>query len=214
MLRSRFVRSAAIIFTVVVAASCSDSSPTGPVAPAQTQNGLLSGVIGGLLQPVTKIVRAITDATGITIHPVAWGDGHAKVANTVSGVITPWGGTLVMPESDFTITFPAGAVRQSTLVTITSDPNYVAYKMEPHGTTFARPVMITQRLKNTAVYGQPLSSQLFGAYIANDLLDIGSILNALEIVTSVTIFSPSSPDLPDTQVWFINHFSRYMLASG
>jgi hypothetical protein len=136
-----------------------------------------------------------------------------KVSHTVSGTITPWGGTLVIPESDFTITFPYGAVSQPTLITITSDPNYVAYKMQPAGIRFAKPVVVTQRLRNTAVYGQPLSSKLFGAYISDDLLDLGKILNALEIELSTTIFTPGTSSLPNIEVWTVNHFSRYMLAS-
>lgn len=216
MIRSRFVRSFAILLTVVAAISCTDGSSTGPSAPAQSQNGLLAGVIGGVLQPVTKIVAFVADATGLTISPVAWADGHDRVAYSVSGTITSRGGILVMPESDFSITFPPGAVSQPTLITITSDPNYVAYRMEPHGISFAYPVVVTQLLRNTAVYGRPLTSQLFGAYIADDLIDIGSVLNALEIETSITIFAPGPlpTHLPVAQIWYINHFSRYMLASG
>lgn len=215
MIRSRFVRSFALALSAVVALSCSDSSPTGPTAPATAQDGLLSGVIGGLLQPVIKVVGFVADATGMTVHPVTWSSTRPKVSYSVSGRITAWGGKLSIPEADFTITFPVGAVVDPIDVTITSDPNYVAYKMEPHGITFAKPVVITQRLRNTAVSGQPLSSQLFGAYLANDLIPLGSVLNVLdEIEASITIFAPGSSTLPETTVWSINHFSRYMLASG
>jgi hypothetical protein len=218
MIRSKFVRSTLLVFTAVVALSCSDS-PTSPppattLAPTQAQNGLLSGLIGGLLQPVIKIVGFVADATGITVHPVTWDADHERVSHSVSGVITQWGGTLTIPETDFAITFPAGALSQSTLITITADPNYVAYKMEPTGIRFAKPVVVTQLLRNTAIYGRPLSGQLFGAYIADDLLDLGKLLNALEIESSLTIFKPSNPTLPESSSWTINHFSRYMLASG
>lgn len=180
----------------------------------QAQDGLLSGLVGGLLQPIVKVVGFVADATGLTARPVAWGPNYEKVSHSVSGVISPWGGTLVIPESDFSITFPIGAVSQPTLITVTSDPNYVAYKMEPSGIHFSRPVVVTQRLRQTAVYGRPLSGQLFGAYISDDLLDLGKVLNALEIELSTTIFQPSNPSLPDTEIWNVNHFSRYMLASG
>ncbi len=215
MIRSRFIRSFVLALSAAVALSCADSSPTAP-APASAQDGLLSGLIGGLVQPVIKVVGFVADATGLIVHPVAWSLSHPQVSYSVSGTITPWGGTLSIPEADFTITFPIGAVSQPIAVTITSDPSYVAYKMEPHGIRFARPVVITQRLRNTAVSGQPLSSQLFGAYLANDdpLLDLGSLLHVDEIETSITIFAPGSSTLPETTVWSINHFSRYMLASG
>jgi hypothetical protein len=83
--------------------------------------------------------------------------------------------------------------------------------MEPHGIRFAKPVVVTQGLQQTAVYGQPLNTDLFGAYIADDFLDLSQVLHALEIELSTTIFRSN---VPETQVWIINHFSRYMLASG
>ena len=215
MIRSRFVRSTLLVFTAVVALSCSDS-PTSPkpLAPTQAQDGLISGLVGGLLQPVVKVVGFVADATGLTVHPVTWGPNHERVSYSVSGVVTQWGGTLVIPETDFAITFPAGALSRSTLITITADPNYVAYKMEPTGIRFAKPVVVTQLLRDTQIYGRPLSGQLFGAYIADDLLDLGKLLNALEIESTLTIFKPSNPTLPESSSWTINHFSRYMLASG
>jgi len=214
MIRKQFVRSSLLLLTAVATLSCSDATPTGPVAPTQAQDGLISGLVGGLLQPVVKVVGFVADATGLTVHPVGWGDDYDRVAHSVSGVITPWGGTLAIPESDFTITFPPGALNESTRITVTSDPNFVAYKMEPTGLRFSRPVIVTQRLRKTEVYGQPLSGQLFGAYIADDLLDLSKLLHALEIELSTTIFQPSNPSLPETEIWNINHFSRYMLASG
>jgi hypothetical protein len=214
MIRSKLIRSSLLVFTAVAAVSCSDVTPTAPVVPTQAQTGLLSGLIGGVLQPVVSVVGFVADATGLTARPVAWGANYEKVSHKVSGVISPWGGTLAIPESDFSISFPIGAVSQPTLITITSDPNYVAYKMEPTGIHFARPVVVTQRLRQTAVFGRPLSGQLFGAYISDDLLDLGKLLNALEIELSTTIFQSSNPSLPDTEIWNVNHFSRYMLASG
>lgn len=214
MIRNRFVRSTLLVFTAAVALSCTDSPTSPPPAPVQAQNGLISGLVGGLLQPITKVVGFVADATGLTVHPVAWGADHEKASHSVSGVITQWGGTLVIPENDFAITFPAGAVSQSTLITVTGDANYVAYRMQPTGIRFAKPVVVTQLLRHTEIYGRPLSGQLFGAYIADDLLDLGKVLNALEIETSITIFKPSQPSLPESSSWTINHFSRYMLASG
>ena len=224
MIRSRFVRSVALVLTAAVAISCTDAIPTAPSAPVvqatklpaptAAEKGLLSGLLGGVIQTVTHIVGFVADATGLTVHPVKWNDSYANVSHTVSSTITPWGGTLRIPESDFTITFPYGAVSQNTTISITSDPNYVAYKMEPHGIRFAKPVVVTQGLRQTAVYGQPLNSQLFGAYLSDDLLDLSQVLHALEIELSTTIFRSGSSSLPETQVWIINHFSRYMLASG
>ncbi|MFN2638029.1 MAG: hypothetical protein ABR585_13470 [Gemmatimonadaceae bacterium] len=214
MIRSRFVRSATLVFAAFATLSCADS-PTGLSAPKNANDALLSGLLGGLIQTVTQVVGFVGDATGLTIHPVKWADSRAKVSYSVSGTISPWGGTLTIPQADFSITFPMGAVSQPTNITITSDPSYVAYQMEPHGILFAKPVTVIQRLRNTEVYGSALNTQLFGAYIIDDGLDLSTLLHALEIETSITIFGPPpTSKLPDTQIWIINHFSRYMLASG
>ena len=221
MIRSRFLRSSVLVLSAFVALSCSDS-PTAPQAPVASavpvgtqQDALLGGLIGGLLNLATSVVGFVADATGITIHPIAWNSSYVQVSYTVSGTITPWGGTLTIPESDFTMTFPVGAVSQPTLITVTSDPQYVAYKMSPAGITFAKPVVVTQRLRQTAAYGQPLTTtKLFGAYISDDLLDLSTLVHALEIELSATIFAPGSSTLPEITTWTVNHFSRYMLASG
>lgn len=220
MIRSRFLRSASLVLSAFVALSCSDS-PTAPVATAKPvaiaanpNNSLLGGVLGGLLNTVTSVVGFVADATGLTVHPVAWNSSYNHVSHTVSGTITPWGGTLSIPESDFTLVFPMGAVSEPTLITITSDANYVAYKMQPTGIKFAKPLVATQQLRYTAVAGQTLTTRLFGAYISDDLLDLSTVLHVLEIELSTTIFESGSAAVPQTETWLINHFSRYMLASG
>jgi hypothetical protein len=213
MIRSRFVRSLVVAFTAFGLISCAEA-PTAPKAPVDAQNGLLSGLVGGLLQPVTSIVGFVADATGLTVHAVKWDADQPSVSYSVTATVQPWGSTVSIPQTDLTVVFPYGAVSQPTTITITSDPNYVAYSMYPHGLKFARPVTVTQRLRNTAVYGQPLSGKLFGAYTNDDLIDLGQLLHALEIELSTTIFAPNTNNLPETEVWIINHFSRYMLASG
>jgi hypothetical protein len=224
MIRSRFVRSSLLVLSAFVALSCSDNSPTAPatatvtaVRAGTTQDALLGGLLGGLLKVVASVVGFVPNAN-VNVHPVAWNSSYAKVSHTVSGTITQWGGTLTIPQADFTITFPVGAVSQPTVITITSDANYAAYAMYPH-MTFAKPVVVTQRLRNTVVYGKPLPSPIFGAYVDKPLLDLlgnllGTVFNALEIELSATLFVPGSSTLPEITTWTINHFSRYMLASG
>jgi hypothetical protein len=226
MIRSRFLRSSVLVLSAFVALSCSDSSPTAPPAApisairaGTTQDALLGGLIGGLLRVVTSVVGFVANAN-VNVHAVAWNSSYSHVSHTVSGTISPWGGILTIPESDFTITFPVGAVAKPTLITITSDPNYVAYKMYPHPMTFAKPVVVTQRLNHTVVYGKALPSPIFGAYVDDTgLVDglgnlLGSVFNALEIELSATLYVPGSSTLPEITTWTVNHFSRYMLASG
>jgi hypothetical protein len=223
MIRSRFVRSFALVLTTFVALSCADYSPTAPpmAAPTQAQDGLVSGLVGtvvnvvdGLLGPVLKVIGFSTDPNGIEVHAVKWAKTHADKTRSVSGTIGFDGGTLQIPSSDFSITFPKGALTSPTAITITShDGGYVSYDMNPHGLTFARPVIVTQFLKNTAVYNTPDALNSFGAYFPKDPKKLDGILKALEI-EATTIYAAPKGTKPEVQTWQLNHFSRYMLASG
>ena len=218
MIRSRFVRSFALVLSVSVALSCSDiATPTGPQVPATAQDGLLSGLLGtvtGLLGSVLKVIVGVVDPNGIDVRAVQWAPTHVNQVRSVSGTIGFSGGTLSIPGSDFTITFPRGALSAPTTITIVSDGSgYVSYDMKPHGITFSTPVIVTQRLTNTAVYGTDQAWNSFGAYFPQDLLDLSGILKALE-TTTTTIFAAPSGTKPEVETWQLKHFSRYMLASG
>lgn len=216
MIRSRLLRKSLLVLSTAVALSCSDYSPTGPQVPAATQDGLLSGLIGtvtNLLGSVIRVIGFVTDPNGIPVTGVKWSSSHVNQVRSVSATIDYDGGTLQIPGSDFTITFPRGALSQPTSITIISDGSgYVSYDMQPHGLRFNKPVLVTQSLRNTAVYGTPLALNSFCAYFAQDLLDLSGILQALEIETT-TIFSNPRTGQAEVQVWQLNHFSRYMLAS-
>jgi hypothetical protein len=220
MIRSRFVRSLALVLATTVALSCSEYSPTAPIAaPTQAQDGLIGdlvGVVTDLLGSVIRVIGFQTDPNGIPVTAIKWAPTHVNQARTVSASIGYYGGSLSIPGSDFTIVFPKGALSTTTWISITSDASgYVSYDMQPHGLKFAKPVIVTQRLDNTAVYGTPVAYNAFCAYFSTDLLDLSGILKALEIETT-TIFSGSNTTTlqPEVETWQLNHFSRYMLASG
>ena len=218
MIRSRFLRSSVLVLTTFVALSCSDYSPTAPPiqAPTQAQDGLISGLLGivtNLLGTVLNVITFRTDPNGIPVNAVRWTGTHVDQTRSVSAYIGQNGGTIALPSSDFTITFPSGALSQTTLITIVSDGNgYVAYDMRPHGLRFNKPVLVTQRLNNTAVYGTSLALKAAGAYFPQDPPDYSGTINALEIETT-TIFSSKNDGKADVETWSLNHFSRYMLAS-
>jgi hypothetical protein len=217
MIRSRFVRSFALVLATLVSFSCSDYSTAPKAAPTVAQDGLLGDVVGGLVGTVgnlLKVVEGVIDPNGIEVRAVQWAPSHVNQVRSVSATIGYNGGTLSIPGSDFTITFPRGALSKSTAITIVSDASgYVSYDMKPHGITFAKPVIVTQRLRNTAVYGTSKAWNTFGAYFPQDLLDLRGILKALEIVPTI-IFAPPYSETPEIQTWQLKHFSRYMLASG
>jgi hypothetical protein len=223
MIRSRFVRSSVLVLTAFVALSCSDYSSVAPPAPdavvpvhVQPDASLLGGLLGtvtGLLGSVLKVIGFVYDPNGIPVNPVAWAPSHVNEVRSVSGTIGVRGGTLSIPGSDFTITFPYGALSQSTAITIVSDGNgYVSYDMQPHGIQFATPVIVTQRLDNTSVYGTSKAWNAFGAYFPQDPSLLGGLLKALEIETTTIFAGPSGQ--AEIETWQLRHFSRYMLSSG
>ena len=181
------------------------------------QDDLISGLLDtvtGLLGSVVKVIVGVVYADGIDVHAVKWAPSHVNQVRSVSGTIGYYGGTLAIPGSDFTITFPRGALSATTSITITSDASgYVSYDMQPHGITFATPVIVTQKLKNTTVYGTSQAWNSFGAYFPQDLLDLSGLLKASE-TTTTTIYAAPSGGVPAVETWQLKHFSRYMLASG
>jgi hypothetical protein len=220
MIRSKLVRSFVLVLTTFVALSCADYSPIEPIAaPTKAQDGLIGdllGVVTGLLGSIIRVIEFQSDPNGIPVTAIKWAPTHDNETRTVSASIGYNGGTLSMPGSDFTITFPKGALSTATWISITSDASgYVSYDMKPHGLRFARPVIVTQSLKNTAVYRTPVALNAAGAYFSQDLLDLSGVLKALEIETTTIYSAPNGSQLvPEVETWQLNHFSRYMLASG
>lgn len=226
MIRSRFVRSSVLVLSAFVALSCSDYSPTAPPpstvakVEAQPNDALLGGLLGGVIGTVTtllgsvlKVIGFVYDPNGIPVNAVSWTAGHVNEVRSVSATIGYNGGTLTIPGSDFTITFPKGALSSYTPIKIVSDGNgYVSYDMQPHGITFAVPVIVTQRLNNTSVYGTSKAWNAFGAYFPQDPSLLDGILKALEIETTTIFAGPSGQ--PEVETWQLRHFSRYMLSSG
>jgi hypothetical protein len=203
MIRSTFFRSLPAILGAFVIASCSDAGLSSPTAPA---DAIASRSSEAALKGST------TDASHTELRALWWDKKHKNQVR-VSKTIGQLGGTISIPETGLTMVFPAGAVANPLQITVTADEDYVAYKMDPAGTTFLQDVVVTQSLVSTELKGQTLRSQLFAAYIADDRLKLSGKVPVLEIEPSHTIFSTISR-VPIAHVWIIRHFSRYMLASG
>ena len=217
MIRSRFGRSIGLVLATMAALSCSESPPSAPLVSVTPDWGT-PGILTGPLDSVVSVIAGVVDPTGIDVRAIRWAPTHVNETRSVSGTIGVGGGSLSIPGSDFTITFPFGALLTPTSITIVSDASgYVSYDMMPHGLIFVRPVIVTQRLGNTAVYGTPVAWNSFGAYLLTDPIDLSGILKAVE-TTTTTIFAPPAPPgssaTPEVQQWQIRHFSRYILASG
>jgi hypothetical protein len=195
MSRVGFLRSLAVVAGAFIIASCSGAGLSGPNTNQET------------------IAAPVTDPSKLDLRAVWWKNQYQDVVK-VSKTIDQSGGTISIPETGLTLSFPAGAVAAPLTITVTSDLQYVAYKMEPTGTQFLKDVTATQLLNTTTLYGSPLRSALYAAYIADDSVNLSGRVPVLEIEPSTTIFSVVSPLLPQAHVWTIRHFSRYMLASG
>ena len=185
----------------LVVGACSGADVASPTDPID------NGAIGNLGSIAPK------DAAGMELRALWWSDRRDSPIS-VSSTIGPAGGVIAIPQTGLTVAIPAGALTSFVQITITADPDYVAYKMEPAGTEFLKDVTATQLFSATELSGSPLRSQLYVAYIADDSLNLSGKVPVLEIEPSATLFSSRTPTIPYAQVWIIRHFSRYMLASG
>ena len=194
MPRFRLFGSLAPLAVALLIASCAAPDLANPTAPVET-------------------ISSAGDALDLELRAVTWQrqlDGPLTVSQTIDQA----GGTISIPQTGLTIEFPAGALTSAVDITVTADEKYVAYKMEPSGTQFRKDVRVTQLLNPTSIFGLPLTSGLYAAYIADDNVNLSGVLPVLELEPATTIFSLLSPLLPEAEVWTIRHFSRYILASG
>ena len=92
---------------------------------------------------------------------------------------------------------------------------YVVYDMLPHGLQFALPVTAVQGLSTTASYGTWAGNGVRSAYLApwNDQVGIDGSVSPVELEAATTYFY-GAQQVARTQVWILNHFSRYILISG
>ena len=210
MFRSGLRRSLAIAIGALVLASCSEGSISAPTAPSAVAS---KGSQETPQLDAHSLTGTVSDALHLDLRAVWWKKQHKDVIR-VSKTIDQSGGTISIPETGLTVSFPAGAVAGPITILITSDQKYVAYKMEPTGTRFLKDVTVTQLLNTTAIFGVPLRSQLYAVYIADDNVKLSGKVPVLEIEPGTTIFSVLNSLLPQAHVWTIRHFSHYMLASG
>lgn len=155
-------------------------------------------------------------AGGTKARAVRWGSAHSAVEQSVSAVIGPDGGTLSLPGSDFTMDIPSGALAAPTTITVIAQAGvHVAYEMLPHGLQFLRPVTAVQDLRNTGAFGSRAGNLLRAAYLpeGRETIGVDDSANPSELVAGAT-YHYGAERAAGSQVWIINHFSRYILISG
>ena len=79
--------------------------------------------------------------------------------------------------------------------------------------------VVFQGLENTEIFGTLAACSAYGAYLPTGSEDIGAddTATATETTMSFTVTGFAEWmqfSSPQTSIWIINHFSRYMLASG
>ena len=206
MLRSRVLRNIALLAGALASASCGDF--TEPTSPATS---------GSWVALPTSTVRAsVAYANGeARAKAVRWGSSHVQIEERVSSLVGTAGGSLSLPGSDFTMTIPAGALSTPTLITVISKGGaHVAYDMQPHGLVFLKPVTVVQQLRRTALYGTPEGNGVRSAYLAdgNESINPDDSATPRELPAGTTWYG--AEQVAETHVWYLNHFSRYILISG
>jgi hypothetical protein len=195
--------------STMVAVACTDSATTEPQAIRQAtpeENHLLGGLIGGLVGNDGLIGRLVN----ALIPPV-----HRNVPLPQDITWSFWAGPNGTSSNNaavgLSIVIPRGAMTSTQLITVTAlAGSPVAYKFEPHGLQFERPVLLTQNLRGTTVGGLLSLPILSGAYFATDRLELDE--NGLAAVTEIL---PALTSLLTKTVSFpIEHFSGYIVASG
>ena len=96
--------------------------------PSLALAGILIAIGGCAESPSTPAAREFVQRTADVRY-------NAAGAGSASAVIGANGGVLQTVAGD-RIVFPAGAVAQPTLITITSNSTYLGVELEPHGLQF------------------------------------------------------------------------------
>lgn len=189
--------------SLLILAGCRDS-----IAPAHVRSlpdaaqpeallGINLPIVDDLLgtgDTVTVLQRAVPLPTAITVATVIGSDG----------------GTISVPGAGLTVSVPAGAVAYPMTFTVTALAGRpVAYEFAPHGTTFAKPLTMTQDLRVSYLTPDALQYVHFHAgYFSSTSNLIDQLLRAV-----VGELLPASADPNDMVVRFnVSHFSGYLVA--
>ncbi len=115
------------------------------------------------------------------------------------------GGVISIPATGATLTIPAGAVHESTVITMTALPgSLVAFDYSPAGTKFKKPLNMQVDLGLTNWNGQPFSVVYFKS---NDDIDEKRHKIKISEVLPVTVVGRTA----NYDLW---HFSGYALSSS
>jgi hypothetical protein len=193
-------RLVSLAVALVAVASCSTDQTTSPVAPSRAPS--VQAPSADLLGGVTGLVASLVSVNGLQrTTPLA-------ASITVTKTIGTAGGSFAIPEAGVTVVVPAGALTKPTVIKMTARAGaLVAYDFEPHGITFAKPLVFSQSLRGTNASLLSVPFLQLGYYKDASLLTktggliselLGGVVNVLEWKFTGTI----------------PHFSGYMVTCG
>jgi len=225
MLRSRFVRSFVLVLTTFVAISCADYTPIEPItAPTKAQDGLIGDLLGLVTGLLARSSRSFHSSPIRTESRSPQSSGLRRTLIRRAASPGPLVTTAARSPSGAR-TSRSHSEGRANDVDLDHDhfrrERLRVLRHEAARLRFAKPVIVTQSLKNTAVYKTPVALNAACAYFPKDLLNLSGVLKALEIETTTIYSAPTSGQqngqyqlVPEVETWQLNHFSRYMLASG
>ena len=183
---------AALAIAVAGCADAPTSAPASPTTPeiAEAPRPALLGILA--LTPVLQRSKALPEDI------------------TVRARIGAEGGTIAIPEAGFKLVVPQGAVSAPVNFAVTAVAGRsVAYRMDPHGTHFAKRLVATQELRGTDWIGLPLLNMKAGYFKDDGQLFADRGLVQLDEVLPLTL------ELLSLRVRFnIEHFSGYVVSTG
>lgn len=149
---------------------------------------------------------------GALVHPIR---RQQPMASEVSWSfdVDARGTTVRHPATGLTINVPAGAVAGPTHITVFALRGApLAYRFEPHGLQFAKPIQLTQSLHGLLLGGasQPIPRLLAG-YFADDSLATDAVTGNARVIELL----PVQIDVrAHNAVVAVRHFSGYTVASA
>lgn len=178
--------------------------PLAPISPESRPTPTLGRINAtDSLMMLTNILYSDTAIILQRTTPLA-----ADISTTA--VIGRTGGELSIPLAGVKISFPPGALTQSTTITMTAlKGSNVAYDFQPHGTVFLQPVKVTQDITGTGASGVlTLLTGMHGGYF-DTALDPAKQQGLVQ-ETQLGYFDSNKT----TVKFYIGHFSGYLLSCG
>lgn len=202
-MRAPLRRISLVVASLALFSACSSEPISAPpvrnAAPtAASSADLLGGLVGGVVGLLNNLVFV----------PVLQRTSPLAADITVSQMIGSAGGTLSISSAGVTVVVPSGALSSPTLITMTARKgSLVAYDFAPHGITFAKPLVFTQRLEGTNASLLNAGSIQLGYYADPSQLGLlGGLVSEL-LGGNVNL-------LTWTYTGNIKHFSGYVMSSG